>query len=37
MYDIRTCVRNGYVQNCEVIGILDPAEIKTGTMLVLMT
>ena len=37
MYDRRTCVRKGYVQNCEVIGILDPAEIKTGTMLVLMT
>jgi hypothetical protein len=37
MYDIRTCVRNGYVQNWLVIGTLNPAETKTGTMLVLMT
>ena len=37
MYDRRTCVRKGYVQNCVVIGTLDPAETKTGTMLVLMT
>jgi hypothetical protein len=32
MYDRRTCVRKGYVQNL-VIGTLDPAETKTGTML----
>jgi hypothetical protein len=36
MYDKRTYVRKGYVQNCVVIGTLDPAETKIGTMLVLM-
>jgi len=37
IYNRRTCVRKGYVQNYAVIRTLDPAKTKTRTMLVLIS